>query len=219
VAALTALVAAGPSPDEVRSAAGDVLSQSGVQKSIPAQSEEAMRGVVVRRRERPRSRQVGSTFGAIANILLWVLSIAAAVILVFWLASEFFGGRDELGKLGPGGELESARGPPDEDVVAKPLGDAEELARRGLFAEAIHVLLLRTLDELRRRSRNPIPRSLTSREILARVPLGDGARTELGSLVTAVEVTHFGDEVPGQDDYRMCLDHFQRFAHAYRGGA
>ena len=58
----------------------------------------------------------------------------------------------------------------------------------------------------------------TSREILARVPLLGDARTALAGLITAVEVTHFGDAEPSADDYGRCRQQFNIFATAFRAG-
>ena len=57
--------------------------------------------------------------------------------------------------------------------------------REGRFAEAIHALLLETLAALSRAAR--LAPSLTSREIVARVPLPARAREALAGLVAAVE--------------------------------
>lgn len=103
-------------------------------------------------------------------------------------------------------------------IIERPLGDAEELARRGAYAEAIHVLLLRTLQELARSAAVRIAPSHTSREVLARVPLGAEARGALEDLIVAVELTHFGDEPAGLEDYGRCRSQFQRFAAAFRAG-
>jgi hypothetical protein len=111
-----------------------------------------------------------------------------------------------------------ARGPPpDPAATVAPLEDAETLARQGRFGEAIHVLLLRLLEELARRTTAPIPASLTSREIVERVAVPDAARKPLAALVHAVEVSHFGSDVPDRGDYDLCLGRYREFATAYVG--
>jgi hypothetical protein len=57
---------------------------------------------------------------------------------------------------------------------------------------------------------------MTSREILARVPLLADARSALADLITAVEITHFGDELANADDYERCRQQFHLFAQAFR---
>lgn len=158
-----------------------------------------------------------STGGGLASVLQAMMIVVAAVALVMLLMWLF---RDL--RRGDPSPLESELGSDptvDQDVLNRPIGDADELARAGRYAEAIHTLLLRTLVELVRATRTRVPAALTSREILARVPLVPPARVALDALVAAVEVTHFGDEIPGAADYERCRGEFQRFADAYRGGA
>jgi hypothetical protein len=154
--------------------------------------------------------------GMVASGMLWVVVAVLAALLLFWGVSELRGyNRDERAPAEP--TLEPA-GPEAAFVVERPLGDAETLARAGRFGEAIHVLLLRTLEALMRGLERPLPRSYTSREILARVHLPDDARAALTHLVTAVEVSHFGGAEPDATDYATCVERFQRFATVWRAG-
>jgi hypothetical protein len=91
-----------------------------------------------------------------------------------------------------------------------------DLADARRFAEAIHVLLLETLAALSRAAR--LAPSLTSREIVSRVPLPARAREALGGLVLAVEVSRFGGAPAGETDYRACLERFHAFLETYRRG-
>ncbi|MCE9571548.1 MAG: hypothetical protein K8W52_00180 [Deltaproteobacteria bacterium] len=155
--------------------------------------------------------------GTLLNLLMWGLLVVGSILVAFWLSSELvrYGGEDaELGAEDPDGAA-----PIDLAVIERPLGDAEELAARGDYADAIHTLLLRTLVELVRSSAVRVGPALTSREILARVPLQADAREALAGLITAVEVTHFGDDIATVADYHRCREQFQRFASAFRGDA
>ena len=62
-----------------------------------------------------------------------------------------------------------------------------------------------------------VERSHTSREILARVALAPDAACAVGAD-TYVELTHFGDEPAGTNDYARCREQFNRFATAFRAG-
>lgn len=157
--------------------------------------------------------------GMVAQALMFGLMALAVGLCVFWLAREL---TNYAGDAPPSGEDEGdaggTRDGPDRAVVEKPLGDADELARQGRFDEAIHVLLLRTLQELARRLPERLPSSLTSREILSRVRMPDDARSALSVLVGAVEVSHFGAATPGPDEFHQCRHYFQTFAAAYMRG-
>jgi hypothetical protein len=104
---------------------------------------------------------------------------------------------------------------PDPSILAAPLAAAEALAAQGLWGEAIHALLLRTLETLVAATETVLPPALTSREIHGRVPLVDHARSALGDLVLAVEVSRFGGAPAGPDDYARCLARWREFAAAY----
>jgi hypothetical protein len=162
-----------------------------------------------------REHEAPGAASSLMTFLMWGMVIVVGVLLAFWVASE-------LSKYGGDAELPAA----DESVarmaaatgaiIDRPLGDADELARRGQFAEAIHTLLLRTLQELVRSAAVRVAPATTSREILARVPLLADARSALAGLITAVEVTHFGDEPANAADYERCRQQFHVFAAAFR---
>lgn len=156
----------------------------------------------------------GGALGGILSWLLWGALAVGAVLLVLFIVKEIARSRsDKTIKPEPGTFEEPV---PVEAALDRPLEDAEALARDGRFAEAIHMLLLRTFQELVRASSVKIVPSLTSREILGRIPLlGDG-RDALTELVTVVEVTWFGDDVPGEAEWLRCRGAFDRFATAYR---
>ena len=100
-----------------------------------------------------------------------------------------------------------------------PLRDAHALAREGRFAEAIHVLLLRTLEQLLRGQGIPAAPGWTSREVLERAAYPAQARDALAGLVSAVETCTFGGRPASEDDFHLCEDRFRHLAVALGGGA
>ncbi len=209
--------AAAPTPAEARARAGKALGDE-FQTRLPEEDKPAAASdAPPPRPERNRDRSVGAaTAGsAVANVLMYVLAGVAVVLLVLFLVSELGGyqknvaGGAGAGAAGTESDAETAA------VAERPLDDAEALARAGRFGAAIHVLLLRTLEELMRKLDRPLPRSKTSREILHEVRLPDEARGALSHLVSAVEVSFFGGAEPGAEDYQVCVERFRRFADAY----
>jgi len=148
----------------------------------------------------------------VMRMIVYGVIAVAIVMIAMWLVRDLRRGSDKDALEGD----EVPQPTVDQDVIERPIGDADELARAGKYAEAIHTLLLRTLIELVRATRTRVPASLTSREILERVPLVPAARAALYQLVSTVEVTHFGDDVPSAADYDRCRHEFQAFAQAYR---
>ncbi len=99
------------------------------------------------------------------------------------------------------------------------LAAADELAREGRYAEAMHVLLLRGLADIRARLDEPFADSLTSREILRSTRLPERARDSLRDVVGRVEWTYFGEYPAGQEDYAACRVSFSALEQALHGNA
>jgi hypothetical protein len=78
------------------------------------------------------------------------------------------------------------------------------LARQGAYGEALHLLLLYCLNEMRRRFGLGLPPSLTSREILGLSVLPEIRRLGLSVIVSAVEVSHFGGRPADETTYQLC---------------
>ncbi len=166
-----------------------------------------------REAEDPSTVQV--PVSGVFRLLMWAVIIAGAVMIVLWAVSELARGGVTEAEVAADATVSAE---PDLAVIERPLGDADEWARRGNFGEAIHTLLLRTLQELVRSSAVRVAPAQTSREILARVPLLADAREALAGLITAVELTHFRGAVATLDDYQHCRAQFDRFATAFRAG-
>jgi hypothetical protein len=96
--------------------------------------------------------------------------------------------------------------------------DADELARQGQFGPAMHILLLKSLGELRRFLNLTIAVSLTSREILSRPGLNQEARAALTDLVNRVELAWFGAQEVGAAEYAACRLSFEALTGALRQG-
>jgi hypothetical protein len=162
-----------------------------------------------------RNHEAQGATSSLMTFLMWGMVIVIGVLIAFWIAGEFskYGGDAELPPAEDSHDrMQAAAGA----IIDRPLGDADELARRGRFAEAIHTLLLRTLYELVRSAAVRVAPAMTSREILARVPLLADARSAFAGLITTVEITHFGDEPANAADYERCRQQFHLFAQAFR---
>jgi hypothetical protein len=97
-----------------------------------------------------------------------------------------------------------------QDAPAPELDEIEKLARAGAYAEAIHLMLLRALEALRRRLGTSWAKSLTSREITRQAELGANDRRALKVLVGAVEICRFGGQAANEQVYHACLDHYRQ---------
>ncbi|MFT3696170.1 MAG: hypothetical protein QM831_23730 [Kofleriaceae bacterium] len=160
----------------------------------------------------------GGPMSGLFKFLLWGIVIIGIALIIFWIASELLGYGGSNAELAPNPEDEAGGSKIDMAVIERPLGDAEELAARGEYTEAIHTLLLRTLQELVRSTSVRVSPAMTSREILARVPLLADSREALAGLISAVEMTHFRGTAATLEDYVFCRDQFHKFATAFRAG-
>jgi hypothetical protein len=92
------------------------------------------------------------------------------------------------------------------------LSTADELASQGRFVEAIHVLLLRGLADIRQGQQ--FADSFTSREILRTAKLPDAGRASLRDIINRVELTYFGEHPAALHDYVACRASFNTLAQA-----
>lgn len=143
--------------------------------------------------------------------------------LVIGLAVVLYSIRDELPWLRVGrrsqwsddGELGSAAGAAQ--MHGAPAAD--ELASEGRYVEAMHMLLLNALAEIRRRVGEHFADSLTSREILRRANLPGDGRSLLRDLITRVELSYFGTYPAEQEDYLACRRSFDLLLRMLPAGA
>lgn len=165
--------------------------------------------------------RAGGPGAALSTIVQWLvwggLAIAAALLIAYLVRELARGRRARRPDAARPGAVEEAVAP--EAALERPLDDADRLAGEGRFAEAIHVLLLRTFEELARAASVRIAPAWTSREVLGRIGLPPAAREALVELVRVVELTWFGDDVPAEADWRRCRDAFDVFVAAYRAPA
>jgi hypothetical protein len=153
--------------------------------------------------------------GVTLSILAASLLVAAGVLYAF--RNEFpiarLLGRGSAWRAEPPDQPEGGsvrRGP---EVGIK----ADDLAREGRFVEAMHLLLLQSLIELRRRLHIEFADSLTSREILRHPSLSDQSRTLLHDIVARVEWCYFGGYPAALADYVACSQSFHALLEAGHG--
>lgn len=150
--------------------------------------------------------------------VFWVLLVAgvAALIYAFWDELiplwRWGGGRDWSDGASERNGLEASA---PEAVAAA----ADDLARQGLFGEAMHALLLQSLADVRRRLDEQFADSLTSREILRSTKLPSAGREPLRDIIARVERTYFGEYAAGPQDYMACRERFSELERALHGMA
>lgn len=101
---------------------------------------------------------------------------------------------------------------PAEDHARALLEDADALAAAGRFAEAVHLLLFRSIDEIQNKRSGVIGRSLTSREIGALGILPDPVRETLSPIIQIVERSFFGGQEVGEAGWKEARTSYETFA-------
>ena len=145
---------------------------------------------------------------------LWVVAVLGAGVLAYVLRDLLPSWR----RRNPGGWTADPATAGDAAPPALAAAtDADELARRGLLVEAMHVLLLRSLWDIRGQLKEDFADSLTSREILRSPRLPAPVRTPLQQIVTRVEWSYFGAHPAALDDYLSCRRSFDVLTAALRG--
>jgi hypothetical protein len=152
---------------------------------------------------------------SIPQEVLWVALALAAALLLYAMRAEL------MNLFRP---AKSGWEPPPPGTVAVTIGSetdalaaADRLSREGNFVEAMHVLLLHSLSEIRRQLGEQFADSLTSREILRAARITAVARTALRDIVGAVERTYFGAYPAQEGDYATCRQKFAILQQALRG--
>jgi hypothetical protein len=152
----------------------------------------------------------------IVRVLLWIAVIAGAGVLAYFIGDVLpaFGlaGGPRWDDPGEGAGI-SGRGVNQAARVA-----ADELAAQGRFVEAMHVLLLQGLDEMRMRLDLRFADSLTSREIVIRSNAPADAKAALREIIQWVERAYFGDHPADRNDYDACRRSFLALGTALGAG-
>jgi hypothetical protein len=147
---------------------------------------------------------------------LWIVVAIAIAILAYVFRDTFLSWGPAAGSWT---EPEGALGDASASSEAMVLGAADELAARGQFVEAMHVLLLQGLAYIRQRLNRPLSDSLTSREILRSTNLPEAARASLRDVIARVELTYFGRRPAALADYTACRTSFHALMQALYGAS
>lgn len=101
---------------------------------------------------------------------------------------------------------------PDADAARDLLSAADRLAAEGRFLEAVHLLLLRSVEDIQKHRPKALRISLTSREIAVLPALPEAARPAFASIARVVERGLFGGRPVDSDDFAACRSAYEGFA-------
>lgn len=150
-----------------------------------------------------------------ARIILWAM-IAGLVAAIGWIVYERF--RHGVWRLPrwrhPATGEAVVEG--EWDATGTParawLREADHLAEEGRFAEAVHHLLMRSIEDIGRRRPQLLKPALTSRDIARAHMIPPGPRDLFAGIAAVVERSLFGGRVVDADDWSRCRAAYADFA-------
>jgi hypothetical protein len=177
-----------------------VYDWAGYQREMPAGDDED--------EPKPQPRRLYTlNLGPLPTVILVGLVLIALFMVASWLRS---GGWDRLFEATASGADEEVPAKSQRDQLKDRLSDADRFASAGDWAAAIHVLLLTSIDLLRRKVGQAIPAAMTARELVGRAQVATEARADLAALVSASELCHFGGRPADRALYDRCRTHYER---------
>jgi hypothetical protein len=151
--------------------------------------------------------------GPVAPYVFWTGVALAVAFILFLIGQRLFAVRRGLVM---GGLKLSGAEPwrPAPEQARALLEEADRLAAEGLFVEAAHLILLRSIQDIQARRPRAVAVSLTSRDIARLEALPPPARVLFSGIAEAVEISLFGGRPLDREGYARCRDAYSSFAEA-----
>ncbi len=147
------------------------------------------------------------------QVLFWI-AVAMAVLFLFVMLARRVQDGEWSWRRSPRPEPEEQSWQPEEAPARALLGEADALAEAGRYAEAAHLLLYRSIEDIDRRRPALVRPALTSRDIAAAPVLPIGPKRSFAEIVMMVERSLFGGRVLDEGDWRACRAAYSEFAFA-----
>jgi len=155
---------------------------------------------------------------AAGPVLMWVFWAGVAIVgalILYFIGRELirlrFSGRGH-GRGQTDARTAAADWRPEAAAARVLLGDADKLAAEGRFAEAAHLLLLRSIEDITSRRPRAVRPALTARDIGALEVLPAAARPAFGRIAEVVERSLFGGRPVDEAAWTDCRRAYEDFA-------
>lgn len=158
---------------------------------------------------------IGDALQFIAPVLKWVFWIGLLIVaglILYAIVREVLRMRAPPAKPKKRRIVAEAQWRPEAQAARDLLADADALAARGLYADAAHLLLLRSVQDIEQRQPRAVRVSLTTREIARLKALPDAARPAFDLIGRMVERSLFGGAPVGAQDFADCRKAYEAFA-------
>lgn len=160
-------------------------------------------------------RWIGELLQFIAPALQWVFWIGLAAIaglVLYAIGREILRLRAPRPKADKPKAIADVEWRPDVQTARDLLSEADALANGGQYAEATHLLLLRSVQDIEKRQPRALPVSFTTREIANLKALPDSARPAFMLIGRVVERNLFGGSPVNSGDFARCRLAYEAFA-------
>lgn len=146
------------------------------------------------------------------KLVFWAGLIFAAAFILFAIGREIVSRKWGSGRKARPINLGAETWRPSAETARAVLGDADALAAEGRFADAVHALLFRSIDDIRSHRPHLVRPALTARDIAALEALPATARPAFARIAEVVERSFFGGRPVGAEDFAACRQDYQAFA-------
>jgi hypothetical protein len=154
------------------------------------------------------------SLGPLFQVIFWIAAGLVVAGLLYFLFGEAirmrFGGKRAPVEMRTDDVLADLR--PDAAAARSLLEEADALAQAGRFAEAVHLLLFRSIEDLQARIEGGVPTSLTAREIAALGKLPERAKRGLKPIIQVVERSFFGGRPVDAGGWQEARRSYEDFA-------
>jgi hypothetical protein len=151
-------------------------------------------------------------FSPIISFLFWLGLALLVGLLAYFIVTEVMGVRFFQGKPKPDKAVPVPDWQPDAREARNLLAAADALAALGQYDEAVHLILLRSIEDIDRHRPLTVRPALTARDIAAIPALPVRARPAFQRIASAVERTLFAGGSIGRDEFGGCREAYAAFA-------
>jgi len=154
------------------------------------------------------------SLGPAFQVIFWIAAALVVLGILYFLFGEAirlrFGGLSKPKAKPEDDVLQDIR--PDAASARSLLEEADALARQGRFAEAVHLLLFRTIEDIQERIDGGVPTSLTAREIAGLGKLPERAKRAMRPIIQVVERSFFGGRPVDASGWQEARSSYEDFA-------
>lgn len=154
-----------------------------------------------------------ANMGPLWQILFWVLIAVAVIVLLLALVPPLREwALDLLRRRNPVTGDNAPEWTPEEARARALLADADARAAAGDYDGAVHIILLRSIDDIEVWRGKLLTPSMTARDIARATELPEAARSVFARIAAVVERSIFAGQRLSADDWRAARDDYAAFA-------